>query len=227
MDTVQKYWMGIGIFDRLYSERKLQKYISQLNTMRGQKLFILADEITGTNNLVLSGKSWDIAENTSRLQKYRDKAHARFAAKEMALRRMFALSDHPEEWDVRYWDVCSADPDYNNLLMQLRESIARFENHYLKKEVLKVTIFGFGARLRKNFTSSFVDFVFEKDFYRYLETLSEYTLAELAAIFLFARRGWIKAGHAEERPYDDLALMFYDRLGTDFLVDHAPKFLYI
>ena len=82
--------------------------------------------------------------------------------------------------------------------------------------------------MRKNFTANFVDFVFDKDFYRYLETLSEYTIAEVAATFYLARQGWIKAGHEEEKPFDELSLMCYERFKDEFLkLKNPPEFYYV
>jgi len=45
---------GLGIFDRLYSNKKIKLYFDILDSLPNKKVFILADEITGTNNFVLS-----------------------------------------------------------------------------------------------------------------------------------------------------------------------------
>lgn len=219
--------MGLGIFERLYSDRKIQEYFEALDALPNPKAFIFADEITGCNNFVLSGKKFDRIADAQLFEKYERKAHEKFEpkyefAKDLVGKQAKTL------WNVYYWSFLSQSPEYNDILAKLQDGIQRFENHYLKKEVLKVTIFGFGARLRKNFTASFVDFVFDKNFYRYLETLSTYTIEEVAAIFYLARKGWIKAGHKEEKPFDDLSLMCYERFKDEFLnLEEAPKFHYI
>ena len=220
--------MGIGIFERLYSEKKIQAYFAHLDKLPNKKVFILADEITGTNNFVLSGKKFDRIKDAALLEKQQVRAREKFAPKHAFIQSLIKQSKNPAKWDVQYWEFLSKSPEYRVLLDNLRDSIERFENHFLKKEVLKVTIFGFGERLRKNFTASFVDFVFDKNFYRYLETLSEYTLEEVAAIFYLAKKDWIKAGHEEEKPFDELSEIFYHRFNADFLkLNKKPEFYYL
>lgn len=227
MNNKQTIWMGLGIFDRLYSNEKIKLYFDILDSLPNKKVFILADEITGTNNFVLSLKKFDLKSNNNLLEKQRNKSHEKFVPKYEYIRKLIETSKYPENWEVRYWDFLSSSSEYRDILNELHEVIKRFENHYLKKEVLKITIFGFGARMRKNFTNSFVDFVFDKNFYRYLDTLSEYTIEELAAIFYLAKKDWIKAGHDEEKPYDDLAMMFFERLENDNKFNIKPEFYYI
>ena len=227
MNNLQPIWMGLGIFERLYSDEKIEVYFNTLNKVSNPKMFILADEITGCNNFVLAGKKFDRFGDSDLLNKYRQKAHDKFVPKHDFIVELFAKK-RTSQWEVRYWEFLRQDPQYMQLLDTLRDAIERFENHYLKKEVLKVTIFGFGARLRKNFTASFVDFVFDKHFYRYLETLSEYTLEEVAATLYLSKKGWVKAGHDEEKPFDDLTLMCYERFNDEFLhMQHKPEFYYL
>ncbi|MEK7084258.1 MAG: hypothetical protein AAB932_03430 [Patescibacteria group bacterium] len=164
-------------------------------------------------------------KDTQTLDRYVGKAHEKFKPKHTYIS---SLVRGQKTLDVQYWNFLSKDPGYQALLVQLRNALQRFENYYLKKEVLQVTIFGFGARLRKNFTKSFVDFVFDKNFYRYMETLSEYTITEVAATLHLAKRGWVKAGHDEEKLYDELTAMCYDRFHDEFLQGvEKPEFYYI
>lgn len=227
MKTTQTIWMGLGVFDRLYSNEKIKSYFDTLDSLPNKKVLILADEITGTNNFVLSLKKFDLESNISLLEKQKEKSHEKFVPKCDYIKKLILNSKHPENWDVQYWIFLSSSAEYKNILNELHEVIKRFENHYLKKEVLKITIFGFGARMRKNFTNSFVDFVFDKNFYRYLDTLSEYTIEELAAIFYLAKKDWVKAGHNEEKPYDELATLFFERLKNDNKFNIKPEFYYI
>lgn len=220
-------WMGLGIFDRLYANEKIKSYFDSLDSLPNKKVFILADEITGTNNFVLSSKKFDLDSNLSLLEKQKEKAHEKFISRYEFITKLISSAKNPKNWEVQYWNFLSESSEYKVILKEIHEVVKRFENHYLKKEILKITIFGFGARMRKNFTNSFVDFVFDKNFYRYLDTLSEYTIEELAAIFYLAKKGWIKAGHDEEKSYDELALMFYDRLKDEDLFNVKPEFYYI
>ncbi len=220
-------WMGLGIFDRLYSNKKIEQYFHILNKLPNKKVFIFADEITATNNFVLSSKKFDVEKNISLLEKQQKKAHEKFLPRFEFAKNLVEKSSDAKNWDVRYWNFLSDDEEYKTILNDIREVTKRFENHYLKKEILKITIFGFGARMRKNFTNSFVDFVFDKNFYRYLDTLSEYTIEELAAIFYLAKKGYIKAGHDEEKAYDELALQFYDRFKNEESFNVKPEFYYI
>jgi hypothetical protein len=220
-------WMGLGIFERLYSDKKIEEYFRVLDRLPNKKVFILADEITGCNNFVLAGKKFDRVKDEEILNRYKMKAHNKFEVKYEFIQNLISR-EAKTFWEVKYWDFLSSSQVYTSLLNNLRDGIQRFENNYLKKEVLKVTIFGFGARLRKNFTASFVDFVFDKNFYRYLETLSEYTIEEVAATFYLAQKGWIKAGHAEEKPFDQLSLIFFERFNKEFLsLEKLPEFYYI
>ncbi len=224
MESIRTIWMGIGIFERLYSNKKLKYYFETLDKLENPKVFMLADEITGSNNFVLSGKKFDMVKDIDSLKKFQNKARDLFLPK---FNEIVHLIKGQKKWKVEYWNFLSRDKEYIKLRDDLREAVQRFENHYLKKEILKITIFGFGARLRKNFTHSFVNFVFDKNFYRYLETLSEYTIEEIAAIFYFAKKGWIKAGHEEEKPFDELSMLFYERFNNDFLkLEKAPEFYY-
>jgi hypothetical protein len=229
MNEAEKYptiWMGIGIFERLYSEKKIKEYFEVLDKLPNKKVFILADEITGCNNFVLAGKKFDKAKDFESLNIYKKKSRLKFEVKYKFIQNLIN-KEAKTSWEVKYWDFLSSSKDYSQLLNNLRDGIQRFENNYLKKEVLKVTIFGFGARLRKNFTASFVDFVFDKNFYRYLETLSEYTIEEISATFYLAQKGWIKAGHEEEKPFDELSLMFCDRFNKEFFgLKNSPQFYY-
>lgn len=227
MENSQTIWMGLGIFERLYSEEKILSYFKKLDSLPNPKCFILADEITGCNNFVLAGKKFDREKDKDVLEKYMSKAHEKFVPKYNFINGLIKQS-HKSSWSVEYWSFLSRSKEYNEILHALRDAVQRFENHYLKKEFLKVTIFGFGARLRKNFTASFVDFVFDKNFYRYLETLSEYTLEEIAATFYLAKKNWIKAGHEEEKSYDELTVMCYERFNKELInLPKPPEFLYI
>ena len=38
-------WMGLGIFERLYSDKKIEEYFRVLDRLPNKKVFILADEI--------------------------------------------------------------------------------------------------------------------------------------------------------------------------------------
>lgn len=219
--------MGIGIFERLYSEEKIKEYFEALDRLSNSKVFILADEITGCNNFVLAGKKFDRENDKIHLLKYQEKAREKFKPKYEYIKSLIATSKNKKLWRVVYWDFLSKNSEYEMLLATLRDATERFENHYLKKEVLKATIFGFGARLRKNFTASFVDFVFDKHFYRYLETLSEYTVEEVAATLFLARQNWVKAGHEDEIAYDELSGMCFDRFNKEFIhMDNKPEFFY-
>ncbi|MBI2436922.1 MAG: hypothetical protein HYV41_04250 [Candidatus Magasanikbacteria bacterium] len=227
MNEVKPIWMGLGIFERLYAENKIQSYFDVLEKLPNKKVFILADEITGTNNFVLSSKKFDLKKYSSIHKKQIQKSREKFEPRFEFIERLIKSSRNSQNWSVYYWNFLSSDPEFKKIYDDIHEVIKRFENHYLKKEILKITIFGFGARMRKNFTNSFVDFVFDKNFYRYLETLSEYTIEELVAIFYLAKKGYIKAGHDEEKPYDELALMFYERFKEEESFNVQPEFYYI
>jgi hypothetical protein len=227
MEKYPTIWMGIGIFERLYSDKKIKEYFETLDCLPNKKVFILADEITGCNNFVLVGKKFDRVKDSELLNYYKAKARVKFDEKYKFIQNLIKQKA-TTTWEVKYWDFLSDSPEYTSLLNNLRDGIQRFENNYLKKEVLKVTIFGFGARLRKNFTASFIDFVFDKNFYRYLETLSEYTLEEVAATFYLSGKNYIKAGHEEEKPFDELSQMCYERFSNEFIELKKPlEFYYI
>ena len=228
MNKTQTIWMGIGIFERLYSEDKISAYFSALDRLPNKKVLLLADEISGCNDFVLMGKKFDRKKDASLLKKYKIKSRKKFKPKYDAIKLLIESSTHPNRWKVCHWDFLSANKQYQLLLNQLRDGMEKFENHYLKQEVLKTTIFGFGARLRKNFTASFVDFVFDKNFYLFLETLSQYTLEEIAATLFLAKNNWIKAGHEEEKPYDELTRLCHERFKNNFLSSASSlEFYYI
>ncbi len=228
MQSSQTVWMGLGIFERLYAESKIENYFESLNDLPNKKIFILADEITGCNNFVLSSKKFDLVNDKKILENQIEKSHQKFVPKYNFINGLIKESGYQKKWKVEYWSILSKDKEFQKLYRDIKDAIERFENYYLKKEVIRVTIFGFGARLRKNFTESFVNFVFDKNFYRYLETLSEYTLAEVVATLHLAKKGYIKAGHEEEKPFDELSTLCYERFKKEFFQDmNAPEYYYI
>lgn len=219
-------WMGLGIFDRLYSDKKIKLYFDALDLLPNQKVFILADEVTGVNNFVLNSRKHDRMGDRAVLERHIAKAHERFLPKNDLISTLIRHSRNPEKWRLEYWHFLSGDSAYQRTLAGLSTYMNHYENYYLKREMLRITIFGFGARLRKNFTKSFVDLIFEKDFYRCLETLANYALEEVAATLYLAQKGWVKAGHEEEKAYDELSTLCYERLGKELSLTEKPSYYY-
>ena len=57
---------------------------------------------------------------------------------------------------------------------------------------------------------------------------TEYTIEEVACIFYLAQKSWVKAGHDEEKSFDELSLMCYERFNEEFFnLKEKPKFIYI
>ncbi|MDO8428113.1 MAG: hypothetical protein Q7S92_02775 [Candidatus Diapherotrites archaeon] len=181
------HWFGLGTSKRLYSDQQIAEY----NRIFNRPLFLVADSMQAINEAMQIQHIRKAQPYKQTAQEFVESLHTvqeKWRKQEQARAEKLKAKGYR----VITFTELSRKPEFKKLMAELHK--ARRERAGVQQAIHTATLETIQSQRLQQKLGSKYEFG--------MDVAGLYTLNEVASTLFFARKGFVKAGHAEEARYD-------------------------